>query len=169
MSAADPIRYVSIFDEAIDRTKSRLRGDDGYEGTLDRRHLVMLPGARETTFVLRWLDYPARRAVNSTTQADARHIIAVMWGLESIETPDSDRAWRGSQLVKPDAGERQIWHQHEIAEIEDRWGMKLIHEIGNLLLQKAERGNAWSGSVRPYTLPQYLWDVLAPVARPAAG
>lgn len=170
MSAADPIRYVSIFDPAIDRAKSKIKGDDGYEGTLDRRHLVMVPGMTPTIFVLHPLTWEGRRSVNSGGSADEKMVRAVMWGLDSIVdgADPTGRAWRGSYEVKLPRGNRTIWHDHEIADIEDRYGQVVLHELGMVLMQRAERGNAWSGSARPYTLPPYLWGVLAPAARPAA-
>jgi hypothetical protein len=168
---ASALRYISVRDPAIDRERSHLRGPEGYEGTHDRTKLVMHSGASPVIFVLRPLDFHDVRFVRAADSTDMQMVRAVCMGLEAIEGYPNPGAqtWRGTATVKRPSGERASWKDDELGEIERAFGWAIFDELGLVLYERAQRGNAWSGSAKPYTLPLYVWAELVDAAPPRAA
>jgi hypothetical protein len=168
----DDIKYVSIFDDAIDHARSKVKGEDGYVGTCNLAHLVFKPGAVPVYFHLRPFGgfekgYIGR--VESQSEKVLRSLEVGLVGIENLPGREG-RLWSGSQpLDLPNEPKRLIWSPAELKELDATLGEEIQLELYSRLLEKSSRGKLWGVSARPYTLPPYLLGELAKIERRSAA
>ena len=161
----DPLDVVSVRDPAIDWSKSKVRGEDGYEGTRKMSMLVPLPGRTFVIWQLRALTTKDMQVIDQGAPGRDRLIRAVMFGLMSVRNVGGMGVLRPSHSI-PDGrgGDRLIWHDDQIEDLRRRWGLRILDEIGYVAYQRAYPGNEWSGS-ELYKLPDSVLDELERIER----
>lgn len=165
------IRYISPYDPAVNAKESRLKGRDGYEGTLDHKHIKCWPGMSPVVFVLRTLDLPFRLWVLGADGYEQR-IRACEVGLVAIEGYEpwgAGKVWRGTGKFDAPSGKRDILTREEVELVEDEFGHGILGEILAVLLHEVDKGKGWGREKRPYTLPQYVWAEVVETERQRAG
>lgn len=161
------IRYISVIDDAIDPKRSKLRGAAGYEGTLDRQHLVMFPGKSPVVFILRKLDQYGRNWVEGTSDAyetTKRYVEVGLVGVEGYEPWGSGKTWRGTGQLDLPNGKRLCLTRDELAEFEEEFGKPVMEELQAVLAHK-RAGKAWGRGALPCRLPRSVWDEQEDLAR----
>lgn len=157
-----PLRAVSATDPALDLAEMDLRE---YVETRDEKLVRELPGRRARRFHVRPLSVFDFTAVMSRPTPETKMLAAVELGLVQVEGLEPGVAWQPSRESEDAFGRlRRVCGPHDLQHLFARLGSRPLLEMGALILERAEQGNAGGGAVR-FTVPPLLLPVLEQSAR----
>lgn len=161
-SLIEPIKVVSVFDEAIDRAKTDIAK---YAGSLAQQ----VPGSRDIAdvqfragFTPRFVHVRpltmnevmvAQRLMQQQAGAELFIFRTTVQRIEHAGGPGRDLAPHRLQRM-PDGTDARLWEDEDLAQAISLFGLKFIVEMASIAWDRAQQGKAWSGSV-PYMLPPW--------------